>query len=351
MNSRSTARPTSSVSTRLEDVIDVAGNDALAEATHETLKGFLPVHTLFKPLRFNRTVETLLVYYTYHTPYFTLSFPPKFFLVVGDLPAAGDGRWRPTSGLPPPAPTLAGRPAAGESPFSLFSYPSLPPSLSLPLSFSSPVSLFSCLSLLLSRGDPPPAPPPPSALPAPSPQPAPRPPQPAQRPPSPGPPSLFPFLSLPNPRPPHPWPPGAPPSHPHPRVPSLFLSLSSRPSAARCPPIPPPPASPLSFSLFSRRGWCGGAGAGVGGAGGAGGGGGARGGSPRERRRERKGKREKGEERGEEREKRRERKGKREKGDSSAAGRGWGRWWEARGGSLVSVTGGGKVAGDGKYFG
>ncbi|GMN27196.1 hypothetical protein TIFTF001_001543 [Ficus carica] len=34
MNSRSTARPTSPVSTGLEDDTDVAGGDALTEATH-----------------------------------------------------------------------------------------------------------------------------------------------------------------------------------------------------------------------------------------------------------------------------------------------------------------------------
>ena len=96
------------------------------------------VKSFFRPLRFNRTVEILLVYHTYHTPYLILPFPSKVFSVVGDLHAAGDGHRRPTPdvGNPHSAPYL--RPAAATGNF-----------LSLPLSLSS----------LLSRGDPPSDPP------------------------------------------------------------------------------------------------------------------------------------------------------------------------------------------------
>ncbi|GMN30760.1 hypothetical protein TIFTF001_002947 [Ficus carica] len=73
-------------------------------------------------------VETLLVYHTYHTPYLIISFPPKIFSVADNPPLASHHRPQTRS-------------AAGESPF----------------------SLFSSLSLLLSRGDPPPTPPQPPA--------------------------------------------------------------------------------------------------------------------------------------------------------------------------------------------
>ncbi|GMN41240.1 hypothetical protein TIFTF001_010476 [Ficus carica] len=71
-----------------------------------------------KLLRFNRTVETLLVYHTYHIPYLILSFPPKVFSVVGDLPTAGDRRQQPTTGPNPGRPpanplSLLRRPTSG----------------------------------------------------------------------------------------------------------------------------------------------------------------------------------------------------------------------------------------------
>ncbi|GMN34305.1 hypothetical protein TIFTF001_004616 [Ficus carica] len=107
--------------------------------------GSLPVKSFFKPLRFNQTVEMLLVYHTYHTPYLILPFPPKVFSVTGDLPAAGDGRRRPTPdaddptpvaphpapapGNPPPQPSPAGTlvPAPPVPPHTRSPSPDLPP--------------------------------------------------------------------------------------------------------------------------------------------------------------------------------------------------------------------------------
>ncbi|GMN38356.1 hypothetical protein TIFTF001_007586 [Ficus carica] len=104
----------------------------VGESVVETLKGSLSVKPFFRPLRFNRTVETLLVYYTYYTPYLTLPFPPKVFSIAGDLPAAGDGCRRPT----PEPPTTGPSPGRRRPPFSLF------PFISLLFLLSSPFSLF-----------------------------------------------------------------------------------------------------------------------------------------------------------------------------------------------------------------
>ncbi|GMN52663.1 hypothetical protein TIFTF001_021809 [Ficus carica] len=76
-------------------------------------------------------VEILLVYYTYHTPYLILPFPPKIFSVADDLPATGvaDDECRqptPDFGDPPPALPSTTGPSPGRPPPSLGPYSPLP---------------------------------------------------------------------------------------------------------------------------------------------------------------------------------------------------------------------------------